>query len=111
MTLFALYLRPIDVIVVMGVFDFVGKVVFPLIGNENFVSPIGHLDSRRDLNDVDLSDFASGVIDAWRKGLHKPLLDLCMMASKLAYENKLALKSTVIFNWKARLIATSLSFT
>ncbi|KAF8401176.1 hypothetical protein HHK36_014480 [Tetracentron sinense] len=71
-----------------------GKVVIPRRNSETFISAIGHLDGRVDLykDDYFLRDNEeekngdSGLL---------ALMDLCMMASKLAYENAKVVRNIV----------------
>lgn len=76
----------------------------PQRGTETFISTIGHLDERVDLytgREIAEADTVQ------REGILKPqignraLMDLCMMASKLAYENDKVIKSVVNRHWKA----------
>ncbi|KDP40611.1 hypothetical protein JCGZ_24610 [Jatropha curcas] len=67
-----------------------GKVVIPKRGAENFLSSIGFLDDRIDLY-KNLADKADEILPADgnsdSKLENRKLMDLCIMASKLAYEN------------------------
>lgn len=71
----------------------------PVRDSETFISAIGHLDGRVDL-------FKSSKEDNFEK---KPwqlemgdraLMDLCMMSSKLAYENAKVVRNVVQLYWK-----------
>ncbi|KAL4584513.1 hypothetical protein LXL04_009116 [Taraxacum kok-saghyz] len=75
-----------------------GKMVIPVRGSATFISTIGHIDGRIDLQHPG-DAFANIELDA----RNKSLMDLCMMASKLAYENAVVIKNVVNLNWKARL--------
>ncbi|CAL0308881.1 unnamed protein product [Lupinus luteus] len=69
-----------------------GQVVIPERGTETFISTIGQLDGR---------------IELYKEKALKPdignraLMDLCIMASKLAYENAQVIKKIVNHHWKA----------
>ncbi|KAL6010466.1 hypothetical protein ACLOJK_000899 [Asimina triloba] len=60
-----------------------GRVLLPRRNSETFISTIGHLDGRIDLYK---GHSLAGLGDQMG---NKALMDLCMMASKLAYENAL----------------------
>ncbi|KAI9117766.1 hypothetical protein K1719_011181 [Acacia pycnantha] len=85
-----------------------GKVVVPRRGTYTFVSTIGHLDRKIDLyRGQELAKAIIGGGDSMqRKSIIKPefgnraLMDLCMMASKLAYENAKVIKNIVNHHWK-----------
>lgn len=62
------------------------------------MSAVGHLDGKKDL---EKKGFPSDIIDSLKEADDKPLMDLCMMASKLAYENRLVVRNVVGFKWKA----------
>lgn len=79
----------------------IGNVAFPIRETVNFVSPVGQLDGRKDLDEYNLASVASRVIDFWRQKQRRPLLDLCMMSAKLVYENELVVKTVVLSKWKA----------
>ncbi|KAE9616014.1 putative triacylglycerol lipase [Lupinus albus] len=72
-----------------------GQVVIPERGTETFISTIGQLDGR---------------IDLYKKRDLKPemgnraLMDLCIMASKLAYENAQVIKKIVNHHWKMHFV-------
>ncbi|CAK9163816.1 unnamed protein product [Ilex paraguariensis] len=82
-----------------------GKVVMPQRGSETFISLIGHIDGRIDLSrtgseeDTDETSFGERSMKAeignW------PLMDLCMMAAKLSYENAKVVENVVNHHWKA----------
>ncbi|XWS18750.1 hypothetical protein CRYUN_Cryun32bG0071700 [Craigia yunnanensis] len=82
------------------------EVVIPKRGTETFISTIGQLDERIDLYQgkkliEELHNSASG------EGIRKvelddrATMDLCMMASKLAYENAEVVRNVVVHHWKA----------
>ncbi|XP_061359245.1 triacylglycerol lipase OBL1 [Gastrolobium bilobum] len=84
-----------------------GKVVVPQRGTETFISTIGHLDRRIDLYKPQiLAEF----VREEEEGGFKPemgnraLMDLCMMASKLAYENAQVIKNIVNHHWKMHFV-------
>ena len=78
----------------------------PRRGTETFISTIGQLDGRIDLHkgeslarDVGGSVFAEGgaEVEMWNRAL----MDLCIMASKLAYENAQVVYNVVVNHWEA----------
>ena len=78
----------------------------PQRGSETFISAIGHLDGRIDLdkNDLFLKEICG--TDSGNRGIqveieNRGLMDLCMMASKLAYENANVVRNVVNQHWKA----------
>ncbi|KAL3614645.1 hypothetical protein CASFOL_041402 [Castilleja foliolosa] len=67
-----------------------GNMSMPKRGSETFISAIGHLDGR---------------IDLFREITHtemgnRALMDICVMASKLAYENDKVVKNVIDLHWK-----------
>lgn len=78
----------------------------PRRGSETFISAIGHLDGRIDLDKNDLFLKETCGIDSGDRGIqveieNRGLMDLCMMASKLAYENANVVRNVVNRHWKA----------
>ncbi|KAF3451937.1 hypothetical protein FNV43_RR08033 [Rhamnella rubrinervis] len=75
------------------VYNFVhGKVVVPQRGTETFISTIGHIDGRIDLfmgksSGEDVNGSVSGETRLKIELGNRAFMDLCIMASKLAYEN------------------------
>lgn len=67
----------------------------PERGSETFISAIGHLDERMDLFKIQSTDISQ------RMG-ERSLMDLCMLASKLSYENAKVVKNVVECHWKVR---------
>lgn len=63
----------------------------PRRGSETFMSGIGHLDTRVNLYKKSEETFEIGS---------KALMDLCMMASKLAYENANVVHNIIVNHWK-----------
>lgn len=91
----------------------VAKVVIPERGSLTFVSTIGQLDGRIDLyrgwnfvehlesiDSVNSGSSGSVKINLGSRGL----MDLCVMASKLAYENAKVVENVVNLHWKASLL-------
>lgn len=83
-----------------------GKIVLPQRGTETFVSAIGHLDERVDLYKgqsllQDNGDAAFGERSLQVETGNRALMDLCVMASKLAYENSKVIGNIVVHHWKA----------
>ena len=79
----------------------------PERGTETFISTIGHLDGRIDLykgksvaEEIKGSVFADTTGKGEERG-NRALMDLCIMASKLAYENAKVVKNIVTHHWKA----------
>lgn len=80
----------------------------PQRGSETFISAIGHLDGRIDLYRTETLTKEIGEPDFWQKDIqlgigHRALMDLCMMASKLAYENAKVVQNVVNIHWKVML--------
>ncbi|KAJ9568464.1 hypothetical protein OSB04_004430 [Centaurea solstitialis] len=79
-----------------------GKVVIPVRGSATFISTIGHIDGRIDL-DPNFDDvFVFQKDDVVREEIkldagNRSLMDLSMMASKLAYENANVIKNVMHF--------------
>ncbi|PON78265.1 Fungal lipase-like domain containing protein [Trema orientale] len=81
-----------------------GKVVLPRRGTETFISTIGQLDGRIDLykgesfaREVGGSVFAEGAgVEVKMEMGNRALMDLCIMASKLAYENAKVVNNIVM---------------
>lgn len=67
----------------------------PQRGSEAFISIVGHLDNRIDLHEGQM--FTEFIPEMGNRAL----MDLCVMASKLAYENALVIKNIVSNHWKA----------
>lgn len=84
-----------------------GKLKIPRRGSENFISTIGQLDGRIDLyRTVFLSEKADDSINSDSHNVrselgNRYLMDLCIMASKLVYENEKVVKNVVENHWKA----------
>ncbi|XP_039145466.1 triacylglycerol lipase OBL1-like [Dioscorea cayenensis subsp. rotundata] len=72
-----------------------GNVRMPRRGSETFMSGIGHLDSRVNLYKKSEETFEIGS---------KALMDLCMMASKLAYENANVVHNIIVNHWKMHFV-------
>ncbi|KAF5793491.1 putative triacylglycerol lipase [Helianthus annuus] len=75
---------------------FQGKMVIPERGTATFISTIGHIDGRINL-------------EAEQRGIElepgsRSLMDLCMMASKLAYENAAVINNVVNLHWKMHFV-------
>lgn len=86
-----------------------GKVVMPHRGSETFISAIGHLDGRIDLYTNNslvegISESASGGKGLQSESGNRVLMDLCMMASKLAYENAKVVSNVVNYHWKMHFV-------
>ncbi|KAJ7963377.1 Lipase [Quillaja saponaria] len=89
---------------------FLGKVVVPQRDTESFLSLTGHLDGRVDLckdqsfadgNDTNsVSDGGSLKVEMGNWAL----MDLCIMACKLAYENAQVIRSAVLHLWKMHFV-------
>ncbi|RWV97799.1 hypothetical protein GW17_00039393 [Ensete ventricosum] len=74
-------------------------------GSETFISAIGHLDSRVDLLMFDAasmrSEEESEEVAACSQVGRRAVMDLCMMASKLAYENDKAVADSRCILWSS----------
>ncbi|XP_019418708.1 PREDICTED: uncharacterized protein LOC109329483 [Lupinus angustifolius] len=83
-----------------------GQVVIPKRGTETFISTIGHLDMRIDLHKGQILAQDSDIMDEALKPEmgNRALMDLCMMASKLAYENSQVIKKVVNHHWKMHFV-------
>ncbi|XP_057439739.1 triacylglycerol lipase OBL1 isoform X2 [Lotus japonicus] len=68
-----------------------GNLVVPQRGSEAFISIVGHLDNRIDLHEGQM--FTEFIPEMGNRAL----MDLCVMASKLAYENALVIKNIMHF--------------
>lgn len=80
--------------------------VIPQRGSETFISAIGHLDGRIGLDKNDLFAKGDGGPASGERGIqmdigNRALMDLCMMAAKLSYENANVVKNVVNQHWKA----------
>ncbi|XP_059643639.1 triacylglycerol lipase OBL1 [Cornus florida] len=88
---------------------FHGKVVIPQRGSETFISAIGHLDGRIDLYRSDvllegISESASGQRSIRVEIGDQGLMDLCIIAAKLAYENANVVRNVVNLHWKMHFV-------
>nr|ADJ67993.1 triacylglycerol lipase [Ricinus communis] len=86
-----------------------GKVVIPQRGTDTFISTIGHLDGRIDLykaeNLLEQIDDCNPVEENIKPKMgHRALMDLCIMASKLAYENAKVVQNVVVHHWKMHFV-------
>ncbi|KAM7253559.1 hypothetical protein ACFE04_021713 [Oxalis oulophora] len=74
-----------------------GKVpIAPKRGTQNFISTIGHIDGRIEL--YTSNDFTQVLFGT------RALMDLCMMGSKLAYENAQVVRNVVSCHWKMHFV-------
>ena len=85
--------------------DKIGKIVLPNRGSETFISAIGHLDGRIYLHKSETITRAVGEPESLERVVEvetgsRTLMDLCIMASKLAYENELVVRNVVNLHWK-----------
>ncbi|KAJ0983739.1 hypothetical protein J5N97_002095 [Dioscorea zingiberensis] len=80
-----------------------GNVTVPRRGSETFMSVIGHLDTRVDLYKGEEEELQPKTRSPLEIG-SKALMDLCMMASKLAYENANVVKNIVVHHWKMHFV-------
>jgi hypothetical protein len=83
-----------------------GKVVVPQRETESFISTIGHLDGRVDLCNGQslLQENGDSVLGEGSRKVemgNRALMDICIMASKLAYENAQVIRNIVVHQWKA----------
>ncbi|KAJ4844088.1 hypothetical protein Tsubulata_027518 [Turnera subulata] len=87
-----------------------GNVVIPQRDTETFISTIGHLDGRIDLygaqkllGTLDAHVSAENPIEA--ETGNRALMDLCILASKLAYENAKVVRNVIVQHWKMHFVA------
>ncbi|KAF3327464.1 Lipase [Carex littledalei] len=76
------------------------KVVLPERGSDSYLSIIGHIDTRLDLYKF----HHQSALEEIRELEGKALLDLCVMASKLAYENANVVQNAVENRWKMHFV-------
>ncbi|KAG2728476.1 hypothetical protein I3843_01G202400 [Carya illinoinensis] len=87
-----------------------GKFVLPQRDTETFISTIGHLDGRIDLYKGQslLQEEVGDAVFRERSMRveieNRNLMDLCIMASKLAYENAEVVKNVVLNHWKMHFV-------
>lgn len=82
-----------------------GSIRIPRRDSVTFVSAIGHIDRRVDL--FQGANLRQAIENFSGSGIQidsKPVMDLCMMASKLAYENEHVVKQVIDHHWKASLL-------
>ncbi|XP_022955874.1 uncharacterized protein LOC111457726 isoform X2 [Cucurbita moschata] len=82
-----------------------GEVVVPQRGTETFISTIGLLDGRMNLlNEEQILEGATDSVYEERgfrlEMGNRTLMDLCIMASKLSYENEKVIQNVVLRRWK-----------
>jgi len=75
-----------------------GRVFIPERGSQSFVSTIGHLDSRLHLQTTN----GDGTFQP-QMG-NRALMDLCIMSSKIAYENPKLIKNVVNHHWNMHFV-------
>lgn len=78
----------------------------PRRGTETFISTVGLLDGRMDLLNGEkmlngTTDFVSEERGFGLEMGNRNLVDLCVMASKLSYENEKVIQNIVLRHWKA----------
>nr|GEX23615.1 lipase, class 3 [Tanacetum cinerariifolium] len=83
-----------------------GKMVIPRRGSATFISTIGHIDGRINLDPSDVFMVQNEAATSGQRAIkleagNKSLMDLSMMASKLAYENATVIKNVINLHWKA----------
>ncbi|CAH9118648.1 unnamed protein product [Cuscuta europaea] len=86
-----------------------GQLVMPERGSETYTSAIGYLDGRIDLykSEVvfnELGEFDSSKVSVPLEAGNRALMDLCMMASKLSYENVNVVRKVVNLHWKMHFV-------
>ncbi|XP_010917336.1 triacylglycerol lipase OBL1 [Elaeis guineensis] len=86
---------------------FKGKLVVPHRGSDSFISAIGHLDRRMELYKFDsflpFNELNRETGGSFQNG-SRDLMDLCMMASKLAYENANVVRNVIVHHWKMHFV-------
>ncbi|XP_016673154.1 triacylglycerol lipase OBL1-like [Gossypium hirsutum] len=73
------------------------EVIIPKRGTKTFISTIGQLDER-----VELYKVTERIVNLELDD--RAIMDLCMMASKLAYENAQVVKNVVVHHWKMHFV-------
>ncbi|TMW92437.1 hypothetical protein EJD97_013030 [Solanum chilense] len=88
-----------------------GNLVIPQRGTANFISIIGYIDGRTKLpyNAEILTKESCRVNSSVEKNeqlgmRHRDLMDLCMMSSKLVYENENVVRDVVNHQWKMHFV-------
>lgn len=86
-----------------------GEVVVPRRGTETFISTVGLLDGRMDLLNGEkmlngTTDFVSEERGFGLEMGNRNLVDLCVMASKLSYENEKVIQNIVLRHWKMHFV-------
>ncbi|KAF8029226.1 hypothetical protein BT93_E1787 [Corymbia citriodora subsp. variegata] len=86
-----------------------GKVTVPHRDSDTFISTVGHLDGRIDLykgmNVPDQHGDSAFEESIMKVELgNRTLMDLCIMASKLAYENEKVVRNVVVQHWKMHFV-------
>nr|ABR16096.1 unknown [Picea sitchensis] len=76
------------------------SIVIPSSGSETFLSFIGFMEHRVNLYDGG----TGGVIDSTIEPGNRFYADLCVMASTVAYENKLVIRDRVTEHWKMHFV-------
>lgn len=74
------------------------RVVIPDRGSQSFVSTIGHLDARLDLQTTNGDEAFQPQMG------NRALMDLCIMSSKIAYENPKLIKNVVNRHWNMHFV-------
>jgi hypothetical protein len=87
-------------------------IIIPERNSETFISAIGHLDPRLDLVKTETNslvqhvlngDYSSGMSSFIQVG-SRSCADVCMMASKLAYENEFFIRNVIADRWKMHFV-------
>lgn len=86
--------------------------IIPKRDSETFISAIGHLDLRLDLDKREINALDRHVVNGDYNSETAGLIqvgsrycaDVCMMASKLAYENELVIRNVVTKRWKMHFV-------
>nr|XP_011467495.1 PREDICTED: uncharacterized protein LOC101300646 isoform X2 [Fragaria vesca subsp. vesca] len=88
-----------------------GTVMVPQRGTETFISTIGHLDGRINLykKGERLAEDIVASVNSEETSItaelgNRALMDLCIMASKLAYENAKVIRGIVTDHWKMHFV-------
>nr|GEW31582.1 hypothetical protein [Tanacetum cinerariifolium] len=86
-----------------------GKMVIPRRGSATFISTIGHIDGRINLDPSDVFMVQNEAATSGQRAIkleagNKSLMDLSMMASKLAYENATVIKNVINIHWKMHFV-------
>ncbi|XP_022152616.1 uncharacterized protein LOC111020295 isoform X2 [Momordica charantia] len=86
-----------------------GEVAVPRRGTETFISTVGYSDGRINLLNEDELLKRTGEFVSEERGFglemgNRALVDLCIMASKISYENEKVIQNIVLRHWKMHFV-------